>query len=43
MIPMPAERKEGDLAGYRFPTQASPLLLYILVMVKPKGRGSGAE
>lgn len=42
MIPMPAEREEGDLVGYRFLTQASPLLLYILVMVKPKQGGNGA-
>lgn len=39
---MPAEKEEGDLAGYRFATQASPLLLDILVMVQPKERGSGA-
>lgn len=32
------EWEEGKLGGHRSPTQASSLLLFLLVKVEPKGR-----
>lgn len=36
---MTVEWEEGELGGHGSPTQASSLLLFLLVMVEPKGRG----